>query len=649
MAIFDSTPPIETKVQEEEILTPGPQDLPDSIPVPAFVKDEADRQLFGQKLCDWISQADSAKGSMVEIWARIAMFNRDDPAGMESAPDQGMAPLHRPYISVRTGTLGAQMTSVIATPDPLMLCDSAQGDDELASRLEKALHRQWVSGGFNQALGEVIQNAILFNKGIWRIAFDLQFDEFLPEGADAIEAQPGKPMRYAGLKVGSVHPNDFVIAPTTVDGPQSAQLIGERFYRRKDWCIEQERLGLFFEGSTADLSTSTPVEHDNLRAITASMTSPSAAAQTPETESVELHEIYLKYPESPGEPERWFKAIAATHDAKVLTIQHWPYSRPPYFISGVEVDTLHFWGTKSIGRSAIPMQDQYNKYHSLLYNGNYAQAEYFLVGQEPVGEKYTEIPQGRFLKSDGPVTAMQLPFKGDSVQTAISNLETDGDKLFGVTNNAQGVPDQKVSITATQSQQLAMGASTRLANFLFQFELPFPQMAAFSAEILADQFQAWGTFDPAVEKEADFGDEDDPTASRGLTRGDFEQAVFWQANGRTPNSTPMAILAELQQLMAVAQSSPASGLDEYEIMKAYLQTAAIAGSRKFQKERPPDPPPQEPPLGSPQPQQPKPPVPGIPAMAGHPGPSIPPQVTDQGEHLPPNEAASVRPIPPGHP
>jgi hypothetical protein len=614
-------------ITDIEPIHPSADDLPKERPLPPFAATKEDQATQGAELQDWISQSLAAKGAMTQIWARIAAFNRDDPAGFESAPDEGFSPIHRPFISTRTDTLSAQIVNILTTPSPVALCESYSGDEELSSRLERAVERQAEFGGFDEATNGVVQNAILYNKGIYRLSFEIQFDGILPEASDQIEPMNEHGVRFAGLKWGSVDPIDFIISPSTADGVQSAQMCGERFYRRVEWCKEQESIGAFLPGSAGGLSSGdNPADNDIMRSYVATQTSPSASTGTPETSLVELWELYFKKPPSEGKREKWYKAIVAKNTSTLMDIQEWPYTRPPYFVCGVLTDTIKFWGSRSLGREAIPMQDQFNKYHGLLYNGNYQAAENTIVGPEPMEEKYTVIGMNRYLKTDGQVQFVNTPFRAEGIQSAITDLERAGDLAFGVTSNAQGVPESKVSITATQTQAQTQGATIRLTHFLHNFQLQMPLMFAFACEILADQFILWAPFDPETEKEASLGD--DPI---GLTKSDFKQAKRWTVNGKTPTSTPMARLAELQQLMVMARD-PETGLDKYAIIEAYLETAAIPGSRNFQKQRP---------IGQPAPVQQG--IPGEPAVAGPEGPSIPPQITDQGEHLPPNEAASVRP------
>ena len=105
---------------------------------------------LGTTLSQWIYEADSAKGSLPMVWLQIARYNGDDPASYDTAPDSGEVPIHRPFISIRTDTLLSQMRGVIAAPNPLMLCESADGDDLLSSAMERILTRQWEFGGMFQ-------------------------------------------------------------------------------------------------------------------------------------------------------------------------------------------------------------------------------------------------------------------------------------------------------------------------------------------------------------------------------------------------------------------------------------------------------------------------------------------------------------------
>ena len=626
MSVLDPIPVL--GIESIEIDGPTIEDMPTSRVLPEFAKTKQQQADLGVKLQQWIAQGLAAKGSINQIWARIARFNRDDPSG-DSAPDDQASPIHRPFISTRCDTLTAQMVNIMATPRPTALCEAYDGDDELASRIERVMQRQIDQGGFDDSLGEVVQNAILYNCGIFRVSFELQFGDILTEGSDQVEANLDGPLKYAGLKFASIDPNDFVISPSTVDGVKSAQICGERFYRRREWIKEQIELGNFLEGYALPAGGDNPADHDDLLGYIASMTAPSASTGTEETELVELWELYVKMPPAPGKREKLYRAIVSFRECCLFEVENWHYSTPPYFRGKTLVDTIKWWGTRSIGRSAVPMNQQYNNYHALLYNGNDRAAQYFFTSMEPLGEKVVQFQSGSSLQTDGPVQQHTITFSPDAVMKAIGDLERAGDLTFGVTSQNQGVPDPKEQ-TATGVQAQTQGAQTRLGAFLWNFQMEMPAMFSFACELLADHWILWSAFDPDATQEADFGSPDDPSTARPLTREDFKRAKRWTVNGRTPSSTPMAKLAELQQLNAMSQN-PATGLDTYQITKAYLSTAAIPGSRNFQKQQP---------NGQPTP---SPTIPGEPAVAGPQEPPVLAQRTDQGEMLPPNENVTVRP------
>ena len=653
MALAEPQPPV---LDPESIVVPeGPtqDDLPKEIPRPPFAQTKEQLRDLGATLSQWIYEADSAKGSLPMVWLQIARYNGDDPASYDTAPDSGEVPIHRPFISIRTDTLLSQMRGVIAAPNPLMLCESAGGDDLLSSAMERILTRQWEFGGFYDALDEVLQNAILFNLGIWRISFEMQFPEMLPEGADNIEAAPGQGVRFAGLKIDSVDPDDCIIAPIG-GGVQSAQLIGERYYRRVEWLKEQEQLGIYIEGSTATLTGgSNPDQHDTLQRERASLTSASAASGEKETTGEELYELYFRKRPEEGKPEKWYKAIVAVSQAIVLDVQEWPYSRPPYFSSSVLVDKKQkrFWPGRSMGRMAIPLQDQYDKYHALLYNGNEESAQHFgtTQGSLPKAGKFDIAPNTRIVETDEAVQWDHLDFAPQAVESAIQDLEMAGDRLFCVTTNEQGA-SEKVN-SATQSSLESQGSSTRIADLIARFELPFPQMAAYSCEVLYDMFVLWAAFDKDIKTVTDDTGFESP-APGSPTREDFKGARKWMPSGRDPHNSPMAQLAAMQSLMTMA-ANPETGLDVYNIMRGYLATLGLAGSRDFQKERPiaqPTQPTQANPEGTPG--GPGPGAPGAPGVPGAPGEfgvarpegiAMPAQQTEQGQMLPPLEQSSVRP------
>jgi hypothetical protein len=270
----------------------------------------------------------------------------------------------------------------------------------------------------------------------------------------------------------------------------------------------------------------------------------------------------------------------------------------------------------------------------------------------PKAGKYDVAPDTRYVETAGPVVFDHIDFDPQAVESAIEDIERAGDRIFCVTTNEQG-SSEKVN-SATQSNLESQGSNARIADLIARFELPFSAMAAFSCEILYDQYLLWAPFDRDIKTQKNEDGFEGP-APGSPTREDFKGARKWQANGRNPHDTPMAQLANFQQLLVMARTYPEANLDIYNIARGFIATLGMAGSRNFQRERPiaqPTGPGAEGAPGQPAPGgEPRPPsVPGAPAqpgMAGPEGPAMPAQQTEQGQALPPIAESSVRAEKPG--
>ena len=600
--------------------------------IPKIARTQSDRSKLALQLSTLVQQAISAKGALPEVWEHTEAYNRNDPPSWETAPDEGMSPIHIPFLQPRISALVSEICSVVAKQNPLMLAVSGLGD-EVSTRLEAIVHRQWESGGFDRACRSVAKNSALHNKGIWRLAFEFQPGMILPEGSDQLEDIKHGPIRYAGIKIDSIHPNDFVIAPSAVDGIQSAMLVGHRFYARLAYIKERQRLGEYFENTDYQLvGGDSPENHDEMLSYVAALTSPSVFSGFPETELVELFELYCKLPDERGF-ERYFKVVLAPTQNYLLDAQTWGYSRPPYFTSELIADEV-FWSGESVGRNLSPLQDLYNKLNALCYNGAYMASAPPIFGPRIDNEKYSQYKPYSYLETEGggaqPFQAT-TQFNAQPLMQQIAACERNGDIVARVSTNSLGAEETKSSLTATQSQAIQQGVSVGLQEYIAMFTLAFPQMAAFTCELLADQYVLWRLLYPEQK----------------VTREDLQRAVTWEPNGKSPADAPMQRLATLQQLWAMGQN-PAAEFDLYEIAKLALACAGIPGADKIQRERPPvqaslptqGAPNDQTNLGAMAPHQ--------PGMAGDRMPALPPQVTQQGEHLPPIAASVVRPSPVGN-
>jgi hypothetical protein len=589
--------------------------------VPSIARSREQREELAQHIFERIEQGQAAKGGLTSVWQSLEAIHRNEPPSEDVAPARGMAAIHLPFSQPRIDMLGAQVCSVVGKQKPIMLCESG-GDDAASSRTEACLHAMWSRGGFDRALRDAVQIAANTNKAIWRLVFQVDAAPMLTENSDQIEESYEGHIRYAGLKIECIHPKDFVVAPASLDGLQSASVVGHRFYQRVQRIKELQKVGVYFAADQDIVGGDSPVEHDDTGAIRDSRTSPNVFSDEPDTSLVECYELIVRRPSKEGGFERYYRAVIAHKQQFLLDLEEWPYSRPPYFTSGFLTDVSGFWGGRSVARSLAPLQDEYDRIESLIYNGAYMSAMPPIIGPRISDEKYSQYQPGDWIEGEPGAQPFSpsINFRADVLQEVKADLERLGDMAARISTNSLGSEEAKVSVTATQTQAIQSGVATGLSEYIAEFTLQFSQMASFSCELLADNYVLWRPFYAGQ-----------------VGRDDLKLAYEWESNGKSPASTPMARIAALQQLWAVAMN-PMSGLDPYEIAKLMLANSGIPGADKLQQERPQPTP--NPLLGG---QISGGNAPAVGDMGTDQGPSLTPQRTQQGESLEPIAASLVRP------
>jgi hypothetical protein len=436
-------------------------------------------------------------------------------------------------------------------------------------------------------------------------------------------------LSYAGLKFASIKPTNFVIYPSQNVGITNCKLCGKKFTLLYEQVEELQNRGYYFKddpipnnGNTDDDAEMDPQSQQT--------TAPSKNLQ-----KVELYEVYVKMPLD-NNFSGWYQAIVCPDTNQLFRFKPHGHSRPPYFIGEcIVTDSELFWPDRSIARQLAPIQNQVDNLSGMIYDATAQALKKIVFGVAPpvktdemniAGIDYIELDPG----SPPPV---QIDFATD-----VSTLFQQEQQLIqiadslSVSSNNLSQPDQK-EITATQTQAIESGTQARINSFIGRFTREWPQMAAYTWELLSDP-NAQLLWAPLFLTMEEFQKAED--------LGVASQRFSWTVAGQSIYDGPAQRLAVIQQIAAMAQD-PAYGFNKYAIGRLLLDLQRMPGADGLQYSQQEMQQMQAAQAQQDAQQQAQGNSKGKPGMGGNQGPSLRPQTGANGQSLPPQPESTVRP------
>lgn len=602
--------------------------MAEKTPVPPFANTESDRKDLSSWLCRLVQAGQTAKGGLPQVWQEIGRYYRDEMPDADVVSGEGESVAHVPIMSPRLDTLACDVNTVILDQDPVMLCENL-GNEDKSEALENLIHRQWEEGGLARSTRVGTKACNISNCFVYKAEFEINLAAVLPENSDQIELRPVGVIRHAGIKLTGIQAEDFIIGPITLDGVQSAAIVGYRFFQSVKHIKQLQELGVYFEGEEIP-GGDDPTPDDRAQAYYYSMIDPSVFTGIEETDLAECYEVYFRKQEDGKGRWRWYVGTVAYRSQIVLKCEEWNYSRPPFFRSKWLPELLGWWSGESTGRKLFTIQGESDRVHSRIYNGTMESSMPPVFAQGIDKENYTEYQPGDIIEQDAgspPPWSPNINVEFEGLMQIEQNLERAADATIQISTNALGQEESRET-TATQTSAIQQGQASRLSEYIANFTEEWPAMANFCCELLYSNWNLW--------RHMYQGDGD---IVQNLVREDLILPKTWRVNGSSPASTPASRRAAIAQIALLAKD-PNTMIDMYEVAKAALRYSGIPGAAKFQKDKPIAQPPiqGQPPL---QPGQ----APIVPGSPGLPPSPVPPQAV--GGMQPGPNAIAIGPQEPG--
>jgi hypothetical protein len=518
-----------------------------------FAKSADTRSQLGRLFRDLVMAGLQQKGDVEEWWAQCERYHRNEPAPEEE--DTKLVPVRMPYSQPRQDSLSAQVCSALTRSTPMMVAETADGDD-VENRLETAIHRFWRAAGFERQIRRASSICTDTNRVWWRVAW---------------EHNPRKV--YGGIIIDVFHPKHVCIFPATVEGIENARLVGHRFYRRLREIETLQKAGKYFNDVSISAGDS-PQTTDTTGEIDNSGAAPDVSGPDPRDLRVELWEVLVRYsPQAQnGEdtgPEKWYRATISYAQGALLSIEEYPYSRPWYFDSSYIIGNEDaYWSGISVARNLSLLQDATDKIFTGFYNGMMAGSYPPVFG--PQGpEKDFRYGFGEYIPVDAPANMFFSPqsrFTPQGFMQALEIIDETGDKTARVSANTMGAA-QASAKTATENDIIAAGVAVGIEEYIGNFSYSLGDMAGFTQELLGLHFSEWSAM-YAQKLE--------------LAQADFKTPALWEPNGKSPGNSPGARLAAVDRLAGLAKAfGPASGIDPYELTRMAVSNLGLEASEQI--------------------------------------------------------------------
>lgn len=449
------------------------------------------------------------QGSMGTWWLEAERAYLNEAPSVQSQLDQGpndpgYQVFTMPLTQTRVDMLSAQVTTVVTKQDPLMT--DISDDEDVAEKRQKTLHRVLMDGKFPVAVSKVANMCGVKDIGIYRITPGLV---------------PGS------VKIDAIDPQDWTIFPATPEGIQAAACVGHRTNHRRIVVQSKQKTGEYYE--TEDLPESTQADHDDDHEQVHTRSELSTASPDKNNQLIEIWDVVVRLDLEETGNEQLYRASVDYDGCQLLSLQPYKFSYIWYFRSYYIGSSKYFYSGSSVARNLDPCQTAKNNLFSAFYGGSMSAAMPKTFGPPlESGEKFTKAGYGDYIPTEGGQTPFTPggQFSGQAFPSMLQIVERDADMVSRVSQNTQGA-QATGQTTATEQSIIAAGVAVGLEMFIANFTSEFPEMAAHTMELIADDYEAFeqrfGTIYP------------DPTPEElEAQRQDTLQKLLGQAVGQPP-------------------------------------------------------------------------------------------------------------------
>ncbi len=534
-----------------------------------------ERKSLAARIDSMLRTAINEREGLSTRWATNEAYYRNQPPGLPSKAFPDAEQYHVPLTQPKIDALTASVCGTITGADPYVIAKTHGQKQDRMEPLENDIHYLLEAARFDLQLRRAAVVSGCCGVSIMRVMFETYVQGFgashhehamtLDEVENPLADAMGK-IRYAGLAVDVIHPNDFAIFPSSCTLIQSAKALGHRFYRRVQEVMEFQAAGRYYDDVDVKGGDS-PDEHQSGR-DTAYAKSHTAHSEEDIDQLVELWSLLVRLDLNEDGVEETYEITYALSDQEILDIRPYLLSRPWYFDFRYHVEYGGFWPAGSVAQNLQGLQAVYNELHNLLIDGSYISAfpPIFYDGSPLVANQAERYAPGDMIQTEGGMTPYSptARFNGQYILPAIQQIERIADQTVRISQNGGGT-QMRSGITATEVAQIAAAQQAGINEYVANMGLSVVQVAQFSAELYRMNFLVIKSLhlDALML-------EDPPPAT-----------VRYELNGKSALNTAAVQITNAQMLMQFAQDVE-TGLDKYELAKALVDASQLRNGEKIQ-------------------------------------------------------------------
>ena len=501
---------------------------------------------LGKYLGGEVGTAKGARDGLKKRWELNEQVYRNDPKIAGVKLFDNYAPRATAPMSPRINRIINTTATAIFSPSPMVQAIPDDQDQVGADTLEKALHLTWIRAGFPRKARSALLTTALCGVSIMRLR-----------------------MTPKGLKFDYIHPNDFVIAPTFLDGIPDAHLVGHRFYLPKWEVIARTKpdadgkilYPLMDEEGVRKMSSADPDDEPSGRDPSYDR-STNEESGVFENQRVELWELIVRI-EVDKKPQ--YKRVVLSHDdAKLLLVEEYIYSRPWYFDLRFHDEPGKFYPASSVAQNIVGLALLKQDMTNLLATGSMATAANPVVisGMGSLGKKLKHYNIGMIIEVPYDVQVQEIPisFNPGAMPAVMDIIDNNMESQTGITDQRLAAERASGDITATQ-----ISAEEQAAR---QNEGAYPSFAADLIEPIAYFWQELLTLHPKDFRRF-YG-----TAIQEEVYGLARNSVRWVMTGKNSGNSPHILIGKLQSMLTMA-SQPGSTLDYGKVESAVISALQL--------------------------------------------------------------------------
>lgn len=512
------------------------------------------RKEYAHALAQEIRSGVQARSGLAKRWkTNEDNYRNINDSAYELVP--GAVPMHIPLVQPMLDRINGTVFQSIIGVDPWVQVIPEMDDMGVGDAVERDLQFLMTRAEFPRRLWSALKIASCTNCGLLRLRYE----------------------NAVGFVIDVVHPNDFMVYPSSATTLNLVRSCGHRFYRTISQIRAKQKAGVWidtFEQDLTQLSTTDPMKDESGRSQTYSKVTGSEVQ--PEDFSVELWET-VRLEDFDDTGPIWYKCVIAL-DSEVLldcvpfgvqmptmdgSSQFIPYSGPDYNDFRYDDEYGIFWPAGSPAQNLQGCQNALNDAFNIWYWGNVASAfPAVVISGGSLGKKLEKLVPGAIIENESQIQAqiVGVTFNGAAFPEVIDRVQMAAEGAVRINRMAIG-QELKSHTTATAAAgQMEMQRQSE-DQYTAMVTLALSRFYTRAYELYRLHHQdIVNTFGPSIEVQ-------DPMQLEAL-RFNF------QANGAHSTNSPQALVQKLQMLLAMA-ASPGTSLSYPLVEQAVVRALQL--------------------------------------------------------------------------